>query len=223
MKESRQIVRNSSVSYIDEDGYEDPFPISISPQDNLVMRKGKIQNRRFKGKGFIWFESRFKNILINKYIGSDVYSIFPSGSKERYKLLKFATKKFKEDLIKIYGSQGNYLRKWVKVRYGVSWTKYQDILAQSRGFENQYEYQIFLSKKKGFNNYNDRLNYNARKKGFRNRADRDLENIRKRGFKGVMDYLNFMAKKRGFKDYNERQNLWIRKRSKGEKKEEKKE
>ena len=209
---TRQIVDRGFVKYIDDEGWEDECPIEISRPPLPSKRHKQIVEKKFV---VLFPNNHWKNILINKFIGVEQYK--KANNKTRYILLKDATKEFKRFLISIYGSQGNYLRKWVKQRLGISWSEYQGYLAKNRGFKDSYDYKKFLAKRLGFKSYSDYQQSLVQKKGFKNRTEYSKFLWKNQGFKSQYEYELFNCKRAGFKLINERRKYREKKKNENKK------
>lgn len=157
----------------------------------------------------------FKNVLINNYIGKEIYEKLHTETK-KVLIISFV-QYFKQDMEYKFGSLSAY-NKWVIQRNGFEgWSDYNNFLAQRRGFKNAYDYRNCCIKRKGFKSIGQYLNQKAQEKGFKNRweyekslmfekgkSDKQIrdERAQRKGFKNLIDRSNCRARKKGFISYS---------------------
>ena len=143
-----------------------------------------------------------KRILINKYIGKEVYnSVHP---ETRNILIQDAMKSFSREMIEKYGSFYNYFKSWCNrngfknpYEYHCFWVE------NNTEFENPNKYRDSIAKKAGFKSRGDYQKHNAIKKGFKDLHDLHLSRLKERGFENQREYREMICKKYGLKTYTQ--------------------
>jgi len=183
MEKTKQILKGNVVTYITEDGWEDPNPIDISYSYNIVYPKKR--KSRFD---CIYTNNVFFNVLINNYIGRKLF--FKATKDIRKILLDEASRKFTIDMIRKHGSLYKYQQARIKRRYGNNFTfgDYQNMISVSAGFKNRWDREMSRLRKRGIvKNYNERGLYFARKLGYKTRNDYYLALAKRQGYSSVRE------------------------------------
>jgi len=173
--ETKQIIKGGAVTYITEDGWEDPTLIEIDINPIVRKTRAKTKNRRY----FLVKNPFFRLLLNNGYIEPEFF--FKSRRETKLILLQNASKRLQQDLINKYGSLYKAELSFLK----------------RRGFKSSNEYHIYRAQLRGFKSRHDLFNFWARKQGFKNLYEQKLHNLRKKGFNSQRAYRQSLLDKNG--------------------------
>jgi hypothetical protein len=141
------------------------------------------------------------SILVNQYIGKEVYS---HSSKEiKYILISDAMRQFQLEMVQKFGSLRNYTLDWMKRNGFENDKEYVKYLAETKGVDTNNEYQIVCAKEAGFKSRYDRMLKKAKEQGFVNLSEKYLKRFKERGFNSQREYRDFLCKKNGVNNYSQ--------------------